>query len=145
MKVWTQGEQSWNAAATLKFDEAATSLAICSIPNPSYVFPSRSSSFADYKVSRRHLLAVGLENGQIHLFSSPIDNLSTFSPFLILDPSYVSPSPVHIFRADPPRRRIAHALTVTSLAFCPKVESRKMRLASGSDDRSVRIVDISTD
>lgn len=41
-------------------------------------------------MDRRHLLAVGLENGQIHLFTAPLDNLSTFSPFLVLDPSYVS-------------------------------------------------------
>lgn len=52
-------------------------------------------------------------------------------------------SPVYDRFADAVHRRIAHALTVTSLAFCPKIEEGKIRLASGSEDRSVRIVDIS--
>ena len=96
-------------------------------------------------MDRRHLLAVGLENGQIHLFTAPLDNLSTFSPFLVLDPSYVSRDLATDTVADRQEYRIAHALTVTSLAFCPKVELGKIRLASGSDDRNVRIVDISID
>ncbi|ORY89477.1 WD40-repeat-containing domain protein [Leucosporidium creatinivorum] len=72
-----------------------------------------------------HILAVGLENGMIRLLTAPFAEPSTWTPFLTLDAS------------------LAHVLTVTSLDFSPKAfPDGRLRLASGSDDRSVRIIDI---
>ncbi|GAA5950694.1 hypothetical protein JCM21900_000482 [Sporobolomyces salmonicolor] len=109
-KIWTQHESTWICAATLKFDEAATSVAVTSVAS-----------------KQLHLVAVGLENGQIHLFTAPGSDVSTWTPLLVLDSS------------------IAHVLAVSTLSFCPKKDlgERTVRLASGSEDRSVRIFDVS--
>ncbi|KAI5481950.1 RNA polymerase II elongator complex protein 2 [Pseudohyphozyma bogoriensis] len=74
----------------------------------------------------RQLLAVGLESGEIRFLTSPASEPSKWSSFGKIDSS------------------IGHVLTVTSLAWCPKVEPGLKRLATASEDQSVRIFEIST-
>ncbi|KAM0747952.1 WD40 repeat-like protein [Meredithblackwellia eburnea MCA 4105] len=107
VKIWSQGseDQKWTNASTLKFDEAATAVASTIIENPS-----------------RHLLAVGLENGHVHFFTSPLASPTAFEPFLVVDSS------------------TAHVLTITSMAFSPK--AGVVRLATASEDRSVRVIEL---
>ncbi|KPV74938.1 uncharacterized protein RHOBADRAFT_44457 [Rhodotorula graminis WP1] len=108
VKVWAQEGASWTSVATLKFEDACTSVA---------------ASFDEDK--RMHVLAVGLESGEIHLFTATPDSLSSWTPLAKLTSS------------------VAHVLAVTTLAFCPRRPSSSMlRLASGSDDHSVRIFDV---
>ncbi|GAA5894313.1 Elongator subunit ELP2 [Sporobolomyces salmoneus] len=111
-KIWTRASSNsgWECSKTLKFDEAATSIATTYLQS-----------------QQLHLLSIGLENGQIHLYTSPVSAPSDFSQLSILDPT------------------IAHVLAVTSLSFCPKQDLAQdvvARLASGSEDKSVRIFDI---
>ncbi|GAA6050328.1 hypothetical protein JCM3770_002965 [Rhodotorula araucariae] len=108
VKVWVREEPSWTAAATLKFDEAATSVAASFVPE-----------------KRIHVLAVGLENGEIRLFSATHDSFASWTPIAVLDSN------------------VAHVLAVTTLAFCPRRPAPSvLRLASGSDDHTVRIFDV---
>ncbi|BGP40443.1 Elongator subunit elp2 [Rhodotorula kratochvilovae] len=108
VKVWVREETSWTAVATLKFDEAATSVASTYVPE-----------------KRIHVLAVGVENGEIRLFSAAPDSLASWTPLSVLDSS------------------VAHVLAVTTLSFCPRRPAPStLRLASGSDDHTVRIFDI---
>ncbi|GAA6020260.1 hypothetical protein JCM11491_003868 [Sporobolomyces phaffii] len=115
---------TWTCAHTIKFDAAAcTSVATTPTPTPT---PSDSDS---------HLVAIGLENGAIHVYAvsasaSEVRLVTTFDP------------------------AISHVLAVTTLSFCPppprprtkdepeSSERRAARLASGSEDKSVRIFDI---
>ncbi|GAA5979745.1 hypothetical protein JCM5350_002033 [Sporobolomyces pararoseus] len=111
-KIWTRKESdsTWESSQILKFDEAATSIANTYLP-----------------AQQLHLLSVGLENGQIHLYTSPVSSPAELTQLTVLDP------------------KIAHVLAVTSLAFCPKEDLPQgvvARLASGSEDKSVRIFDI---
>ncbi|GAA6001452.1 Elongator subunit ELP2 [Rhodotorula paludigena] len=109
VKVWTRNEEAWAPAATLKFDEAATSVA---------------SAYVDAK--QLHVLAVGLENGEIRLFTSPPQDLATWTPQTVLGSD------------------VAHVLAVTTLSFSSKRPSpSSLRLASGSEDQTVRIFDLS--
>ncbi|GAA5895240.1 hypothetical protein JCM8208_005945 [Rhodotorula glutinis] len=107
-KVWAQDGASWTSVATLKLEEAATSVA---------------SSFDEVKWI--HVLAVGLESGEIHLFTAAPDSLSSWTPLA----KHTS--------------NMAHVRAVTTMSFCPRRPSSSMlRLASGSDDHSVRIFDV---
>ncbi|GAA5868103.1 hypothetical protein JCM3774_001022 [Rhodotorula dairenensis] len=106
VKIWSAGD--WQCVATLSFAEAATSVA--------------SAKTLD---NSRHILAVGLENGGIHLFVASSGDSSSWKPLLQLD------------------SRQAHVRSVTTLAFSPKaVGAETLRLASGSEDHTVRIFDI---
>lgn len=111
-KVWAlTGTDKWECAATLKFDEAATAVAAALIQAKSL-----------------HLLAVGLENGEVHLFTSPVGGaVAEWTAWAVLGTD------------------VAHVLSVTSLEFCPQAEEGEgvVRLASGSEDRSVRVFELS--
>ncbi|GAA5984289.1 hypothetical protein JCM10908_006126 [Rhodotorula pacifica] len=104
VKVWSVGD--WQCAATLKFAEAATSVTATMTSDKS-----------------RHVLAVGLENGEIHLFVAQPSDPSAWTPLMQLD------------------SQRAHVRSVTTLAFSPK-HGQVLRLASGSEDHTVRIYDI---
>ncbi|GAA6000085.1 hypothetical protein JCM10207_006046 [Rhodosporidiobolus poonsookiae] len=113
VKIWSLApspadSSSWTCAATLKFPEAATSVA-ATVWN------------------ERHVLAVGLENGEVRMYTAAQGGLGTWEERVVLDST------------------IAHVLTVSSLAFCPKKDlpAGIVRLASGSEDRSVRVFDLS--
>ncbi|BGO91728.1 hypothetical protein NBRC10512_006823 [Rhodotorula toruloides] len=108
VKVWAHRDASWSCAATLKFEEAATSVAATFLPGRGL-----------------HLLAVGLENGHIHCFTAASASLDTWTLLLQLNSS------------------VAHTLAVTTLSFSPKLPSPSTaRLATGSEDHTVRIFDI---
>ncbi|KWU47145.1 WD40 repeat-like protein [Rhodotorula sp. JG-1b] len=66
VKIWSTGD--WQCLATLNFAEAATSVA--------------SALSLD---KSRHILAVGLENGEIHLFYAMSGETSSWKPLLQLD------------------------------------------------------------
>ncbi|GAA5981676.1 hypothetical protein JCM11641_004211 [Rhodosporidiobolus odoratus] len=101
---------SFTCAATLKFAEAATSVAAT-------VMSTTEGS--------KHVLAVGLENGEIRVFTSAKAE-GGWEEKVVLEST------------------TAHVLTVSTLAFCPKkdLKSGSARLASGSEDRSVRVYDL---
>lgn len=155
VKIWTLPSASasaaeWSCSATLKFEEAATAVAATTLPS------QRCACFSSERTMNLthpwrilhslHILAVGLENGQIRLLSAPFSDSSAWTPYLTLGAEYViSCNRRSVSWTDPPLcpRSIAHVLTVTTLSFSPKVlPDGRLRLASGSDDRSVRIIDI---
>ncbi|KAK4054542.1 Elongator subunit elp2 [Microbotryomycetes sp. JL201] len=113
VKVWSIKSSTSNGkvscSATISLNEAATSIA-CT------------------RAGDQHVLAVGLENGQIRLLSAVVgSDRGQWSDVATLD------------------AHIAHVRTVTALDFCPTqddVASGTVRLASASEDRSVRIYDI---
>ncbi|GAA5862742.1 hypothetical protein JCM8547_003532, partial [Rhodosporidiobolus lusitaniae] len=113
VKLWhpspsSSGSTTWTNASTLKFAEAATSIA--------------STRLAGGK----HAVAVGLENGEIRLFTRAAEG-GEWEEKVVLDSS------------------VAHVLAVTSLSFCPPAKTLPpgvVRLVSGSEDHSVRIFDI---
>ncbi|BGP24984.1 RNA polymerase II elongator complex protein 2 [Rhodotorula toruloides] len=108
VNVWARLNASLSCTATLKFDEAATSVAATFLPGRGL-----------------HLLAVGLENGHVHCFIASSTSLDTWTSLLQLDSS------------------VAHTLAVTTLSFSPKLPSPSTaRLATGSEDHTVRIFDI---
>ncbi|GAA5940941.1 Elongator subunit ELP2 [Sporobolomyces koalae] len=111
-KIWTrQADTTWDCVQTIKLDEAATSVATTYLSS-----------------AQLHLLAIGLENGQVHLFTSPVSDPSSFTLLSVLDSS------------------VAHVLAVTTLDFCPASKTLPegvcARLASGSEDKSVRVFDV---
>jgi WD40 repeat protein len=76
---------------------------------------------------RLHFLAVGLENGEIHLFTAPAGgDLAEWTAWTVLGQDE------------------AHVLSVTSLDFCPTqgMPEGVVRLASGSEDKSARVFDL---
>ncbi|KDE09195.1 hypothetical protein MVLG_00517 [Microbotryum lychnidis-dioicae p1A1 Lamole] len=105
VKVWSTS--TWQEVETIKFEEAATAVAC-----------TRNGG--------KHVLAVGLENGEIRVFVKAIEPVEGWKEVVELGPE------------------IAHVQTVTSLSFCPKKmeDASTVRLASGSEDRSVRIIDV---
>ncbi|SGY21675.1 BQ5605_C016g08263 [Microbotryum silenes-dioicae] len=105
VKVWSTS--TWQEVETIKFEEAATAVAC-----------TRNGG--------KHVLAVGLENGEIRVFVKAIEPVEGWKEVVVLGPE------------------IAHVQTVTSLSFCPKKmeDASTVRLASGSEDRSVRIIDV---
>ncbi|THH33766.1 hypothetical protein EUX98_g382 [Antrodiella citrinella] len=79
IKIWSLenlGSQKWTAAATIKLQEAATAVAF---------------SAEDSDARRR--MAVGLENGEILVFSGSRTNLAEWTEDLRLDARYVQISP----------------------------------------------------
>ncbi|GAA5904082.1 hypothetical protein JCM6882_003820 [Rhodosporidiobolus microsporus] len=120
VKIWTSSppaasSSSWSWSSTLKFAEAATSVAATLVSTP--------------EGGAQHALAVGLENGEVRVFTSSAveGGAAEWEERAMLDSS------------------IAHVLTVSTLSFCPS--SRQLppgvvRLATGSEDRSVRVFDI---
>ncbi|SCV72081.1 BQ2448_4775 [Microbotryum intermedium] len=115
IKVWST--KTWIEVETLKFEEAATSIACM-------------------RNGERDVLAVGLENGDIRVFVKPLKAVEGWKEMVGLGPESN--------RAFAWSYRIAHVQTVTSLSFCPKAidDSSTVRLASASEDRSVRIIDV---
>ncbi|BGP16559.1 Elongator subunit elp2 [Rhodosporidiobolus nylandii] len=115
VKLWapstpSAGEAtSFSCTATLKFTEAATSVA--------------ATVIAD---GTNHVLAVGFENGEVRVLTSTSREAEAWAERAVLGPS------------------TAHVLTVSTLSFCPKKDlpTGVLRLASGSEDRSVRVFDI---
>ncbi|KAM0791282.1 hypothetical protein ACM66B_005756 [Microbotryomycetes sp. NB124-2] len=113
IKIWStksSGKEGGIVCAqTITLSEAATSIACA-------------------RTDDRHVLAVGLENGHIHVFSASLGgNLEQWSEVVVLDSN------------------IAHTRTVTALDFCSSstdVQAGAVRLASASEDRSVRIYDV---
>ncbi|GAA5820497.1 hypothetical protein JCM11251_003017 [Rhodosporidiobolus azoricus] len=120
VKLWTRSPpaattSSWSCSSTLKFAEAATSVAATTVLMP--------------QGEKQHVLAVGLENGEVRLFTSAVGNEqeAQWDERAVLDSS------------------IAHVLTVSTLSFCPPARQLApgvARLATGSEDRSVRIFDL---
>lgn len=85
--MWSTGD--WQCAATLKFDEAATSVAATVASDArcvSFLFKLRTCSKLIEDTHRScHVLSVGLENGQIHTFTASLDDIATWNPLNILD------------------------------------------------------------
>ncbi|SCZ88370.1 BZ3500_MvSof-1268-A1-R1_Chr2-1g04366 [Microbotryum saponariae] len=90
-------------------------------------FEEAATAVACTRNGGKDVLAVGLENGEIRVFVKPIERVEGWKEVVVLGPE------------------IAHVQTVTSLSFCPKKmeDALTVRLASGSEDRSVRIIDVS--
>lgn len=109
VKIWdasTVQNMSQKAVTTLKFDQAATAV-----------------SFKKGGSDASALMAVGLENGAIHIFSCEDSAFSQWRLQLELPPS------------------LAHVDQVRTLAWCPGT-GRENLLASCSDDGSVRVITI---
>ncbi|GAA6028373.1 hypothetical protein JCM8097_007000 [Rhodosporidiobolus ruineniae] len=115
VKLWAptpstsgDGATSFPCIATLKFAEAATSVAATQLDGA-------------------HVLAVGLENGEVRVFVAQKGGEADWEEKVVLDSS------------------LAHVLAVTTLSFCPPVKQLSpgiVRLASGSEDHSVRVYDV---
>lgn len=71
VKIWTPTSDSFVCSATLKFAEAATSVAVTRLSTPT---------------GEEHVLAVGLENGEIRLF---VVGGGEWEERVMLDQSYV--------------------------------------------------------
>jgi WD40 repeat protein len=143
VKIWTPSlspstnETTFSCSATLKFSEAATAVAATQLPS-----------------TGEHVLAVGLENGEIRVF---VGGGGEWEEKRVLDQSFVSflsflssvffpSSETALTFSSLLANSIAHVLTVSTLAFspisAPAAGERTVRLASGSEDHSVRVFDI---
>ncbi|KAI8071807.1 WD40-repeat-containing domain protein [Gongronella butleri] len=111
IKIWQQpaghspSSPEWTAIATLKCTDAITAL-----------------DFAPHFKDNRYLLAVGLENGQLQLWSAPSDAPMQWEMVCQVD------------------ERLCHAGVVRSVAW--RSTDGQLQLASGSEDHSVRILNI---
>ncbi|KAK4056653.1 Elongator subunit elp2 [Microbotryomycetes sp. JL221] len=107
VKFWkVENSSTINCVSTIHLTESVTSIASTILNN-------------------RHVVAIGLENGLIQLFTCSIDSsLEQWQLEHVLDST------------------VAHVRTVTALDFCPREFDNMIRLASSSEDRSVRIFDI---
>jgi hypothetical protein len=93
VKIWSKmtNDSEWDAESTLKFDEAVTAVDCRIVSDPSYdLLPicRLPEILIESAFSSRHLLAVGLENGHIHLLEAPVvEGVKTWTPHSILDSS----------------------------------------------------------
>ncbi|KAF9161161.1 Elongator subunit elp2 [Actinomortierella ambigua] len=115
VKIWVKKDPSWAAVATLKLPEAVTAVA----------FAPMVETEDEGNQSRLHLLAAGLEDGRMFVFSSEAGAPETWTPVCEVP------------------RGLAHTGTINSLAWrTVKGEARRMQLASAGVDHSVRLFDV---
>jgi len=106
VKIWSPkaGSDRWPALATLKFQEAATAVAFCSLD------------------SKKRLLAVGLETGEILIYCSLRSTPEKWDLMHSID------------------RGIAHVDQIHRLAWQSTEDAIKKHLASCSEDGTLRIL-----
>ncbi|KAH9844010.1 WD40 repeat-like protein, partial [Rhodofomes roseus] len=114
VRIWRQQDTSkhdkWTAIATLTTAEAATAVAFA------------SSEFGG-RVHRR-ILFVGLESGEIFVYSSPIDDATQWKQQLTLD------------------SRLAHVDHIHHLACRPSDDPATIQLASCSEDNTLKLLSV---
>jgi len=111
VKIWSPkaGSDRWPVLATLKFQEAATAVAFCSLD------------------SKKRLLAVGLETGEILIYSS------------------VTSTPEKWGFVHSIGRGVAHIDQIHRLAWQSTDEAIKKHLASCSEDGTLKILIVQID
>ncbi|KAG2369868.1 WD40-repeat-containing domain protein [Suillus spraguei] len=108
VKIWKQHSDStgWGAIATMKFEEAATAVAFC-------------SAGAD---AQERWLAVGLETGEIKIYSSLMSTPDQWRPVLTIDSS------------------LAHVDQINRLAWRATDNPLRKQLASCSEDGTLKVL-----
>ncbi|KAI9317414.1 WD40-repeat-containing domain protein [Dichotomocladium elegans] len=108
IKIWTQEGSEWRCSATIKTNEAVTSV-----------------EFAPGFIDGRYILAVGMENGKIQMYSADEKDICQWSLWSDVD------------------ERLCHVGVVESLSWRthPSVQGL-FQLASGGQDHSVRILNV---
>ncbi|PCH41385.1 hypothetical protein WOLCODRAFT_89239 [Wolfiporia cocos MD-104 SS10] len=113
VKVWRRPDadkaDKWTAIATLKTAEAATAVAFA---------PSHSPE--------RRILAVGLESGEIVIYSSSLGSASEWQLDLTIN------------------SRIAHVDQIHRLSARPSTDTSALQLASCSEDNTLKILTVRT-
>lgn len=146
MKIWSAGD--WQCLATLSFAEAATSVASALTPDKRYVLQGLScqnrllilfmiqSAYPRSRARERRDPSLLCHAGRdVLLEATSAARLSVSSAL------GVSPRPELTKKSLP--RSWAHVRSVTTLAFSPRVtDAETLRLASGSEDHTVRIFDV---
>ncbi|TFY65115.1 hypothetical protein EVJ58_g2181 [Rhodofomes roseus] len=111
VRIWRQQDTSkhdkWTAIATLTTAEAATAVA-----------------FASSEFGGRRILFVGLESGEIFVYSSPIDDATQWKQQLTLD------------------SRLAHVDHIHHLACRPSDDPATIQLASCSEDNTLKLLSV---
>lgn len=110
VKIWKQHSDSagWGAIATMKFEEAATAVAFC-------------SAGAD---AQERWLAVGLEIGEIKIYSSLMSTPDQWTPVLTIDSS------------------LAHVDQINRLAWRATDNPLRKQLASCSEDGTLKVLNV---
>lgn len=150
VKVWTREGSEWSSVASLRFDEAATSIAASFVAEKRYVdLPSPQGSKLCSRTTRsqaaRHCRRPRERRSPpLHRRARLACELDAFGEARFEVRILLARSPLLSGELTlAPTGSIAHVLAVTTLAFCPRRPSSSvLRLASGSDDHSVRIFDV---
>jgi len=108
VKIWKQHLDSaqWGAITTMKFEEAATAVAFCSAGTD----------------AQERWIAVGLETGEIKIYSSLVSTPDQWTPVLTIDSN------------------MAHVDQINHLAWRATDDPSKKKLASCSEDGTLRIL-----
>ncbi|PFH51457.1 hypothetical protein AMATHDRAFT_142786 [Amanita thiersii Skay4041] len=104
VKIWQQSDGKWIASATIKVDFAATAV-----------------DFAPLNAHNVRILAVGLETGEIALYT----NMPESNDWQLVLKDLI---------------RSVHMGHINRLAWCPKINGDSMDFASCSDDGTLRIL-----
>ncbi|KAG1874502.1 WD40-repeat-containing domain protein [Suillus subalutaceus] len=109
VKIWKESSGSaarWGAITTMKFEEAATAVAFCSVG-------------AD---AQERWLAVGLETGEIKIYSSLMSTPDQWTPVLTIDSN------------------LAHVDQINHLAWRATDNPSRKQLASCSEDGTLKVL-----
>ncbi|KAG8907055.1 hypothetical protein FRB99_005432 [Tulasnella sp. 403] len=118
VKIWKSQDESnkvWKAISTIKVDDAATAI-----------------DFAAPDDDGRQRLAVGLENGTLLIFSSPIDKSSEWTLELTIDSSLAHVDQIHRIAWQPHTEKVGKA--------GPGI--RNKRIATAGEDGTLRVLEL---
>lgn len=145
VKIWhikNLGSKKWPAEATLKLRDAVTAVAFASADSDQRYAHHQFVHSAVILIVCRRRLAVGLESGEIVIYSNPLSAPSEWKEELFIDSRYVpcqsQSSSVdygaHLYH------RHAHVDHIHRLSWRPGTNGMTKQLASCSEDGTVKVL-----
>lgn len=140
MKIWYRGDANkWTAVATIKTKEAATAVDFAPVDLQDW-YANSVLFFKGLKAVSRRQLAIGLETGEILIYSNTPTSVSVWHLNLTLDSRCLLLKSGNVKPSDRLFDRTAHVNHIYRLAWRPHNQGHGMELASCSEDGTLKIL-----